>query len=410
MQFICRVGTPDGRVFEEVITASDEASLRTDLGKRGYHLFEAKRRGVARKLAMPAALGLRRRIPDQEFMAFNQELAALIKAGLPLLQALDLMLERMKNLQFRSVLADIRDRVKSGTDLSEAFAAQGDLFPRLYPSSLKAGERSGELELVLRRFIRYMKLVLDARRRVISALIYPAVLVFLSITMIAIMAIYVVPKFMSFFNELGADLPLITQIVLAVSTFASANWLPILVALVVTAVLLRSWARTESGGLTVDRLKIRLPLMGPVLHRFALAEFCRALSTLLAGGIPLVPAFEIAVASVGNSYARSRLEPTIQMVREGKPFYSALGDERDLPRHVDRHGEGRRDDRVARRNAGQRRGLPGRAGRDEDAAPVVPRRADDAGVHGHHHRDPAGLDLSAHVLDARFVEVLALCW
>lgn len=323
MQFICRVGTPDGRVLEEIITASDEASLRTDLGKRGYHLFEAKRRGVARKLAVPA-LGLRRRIPDQEFMAFNQELAALIKAGLPLLQALDLMLERMKNLHFRSVLADIRDRVKSGTDLSEAFAAQGDLFPRLYPSSLKAGERSGELELVLRRFIRYMKLVLDARRRVISALIYPAVLVFLSIAMIAIMAIYVVPKFMGFFSELGADLPLITKIVLAASTFANQNWLPILVVLAVSFFAVRSWGRTDAGALTMDRLKLRIPLMGPVLHRFALAEFCRALSTLLAGGIPLVPAFEIAVSSVGNGYVRSRLEPTIQMVREGKPFYSAL--------------------------------------------------------------------------------------
>lgn len=324
MQFICRIGTPDGRVLEEVFTASDESALRTDLGKRGYHLFEVKRRGVARKIAAPAALGLRRRIPAQEFMAFNQELAALLKAGLPLLQALDLMLERMKNLHFRSVLSDIRDRVKSGTDLSEAFASQGDLFPRLYPSSLKAGERSGELELVVRRFIRYMKLVLDARRRVVSALIYPAVLVCLSVGMIAIMAIYVVPKFMGFFNELGADLPLITQIVLAVSTFANENWLLILLVLAGSAVALRMWGRTDAGRLTLDRLKLRVPFMGPVLHRFALAEFCRALSTLLAGGIPLVPAFEIAVSSVGNSYVRSRLEPTIQMVREGKPFYSAL--------------------------------------------------------------------------------------
>lgn len=323
MQFICRVGTPDGRVLEEVFTASDESALRTDLGKRGYHLFEVKRRGVAPKLAVPA-LGLRRRIPAQEFVVFNQELAALLKAGLPLLQTLDLMLERMKNPHFRSVLTDVRDRVKSGTDLSEAFAAHGDLFPRLYPSSLKAGERSGELELVIRRFIRYMRLVLDARRRVISALIYPAVLVCLSIAMIAVMAIYVVPKFMGFFNELGADLPLITQIVLAISTFASSKWPLILGVLVVGAVALRSWGRTETGRLALDRMKLRLPFLGPVLHRFAMAEFCRSLSTLLAGGIPLVPAFEIAVSSVGNAYVRSCLEPTIQMVREGKPFYSAL--------------------------------------------------------------------------------------
>jgi type IV pilus assembly protein PilC len=325
MQFICRVGTPDGRVLEEAFTASDEAALRTELGKRGYHLFDVRRRGMAPGRALTAfgRLG-RRRIPVQEFMVFNQELAALLKAGLPLLQALDLMLERMHNPHFRSVLTDVRDRLKSGMDLSDAFAAHGDLFPRLYPSSLKAGERSGELELVIRRFIRYMKLLLDARRRVVSALVYPAVLVCLSVAMIAIMAIYVMPKFMGFFEELGTDLPVITQIVLSFSTFASSNW-PLLLALLAGGALaLRSWGRTEPGRLAIDRLKLRLPLMGPVLHRFALSEFSRSLSTLLAGGIPLVPAFEIAISSVGNAWARSRLEPTIQMVREGKPFYAAL--------------------------------------------------------------------------------------
>ena len=325
MQFVCRVGTPDGRVLEELYTASDETALRSDLGKRGYHLFEVRRRGMSAGRALPAFARVgRRRIPVQEFLIFNQELAALLKAGLPLLQALDLMLERMHNPHFRSVLTDVRDRVKSGTDLSDAFAAHGDLFPRLYPSSLKAGERSGELELVVRRFVRYMKLLLDARRRVISALVYPAVLVCLSIAMITVMAIYVVPRFMGFFEELGTDLPLITQIVLAVSTFANANWPLLLLLLVGGALALRSWGRTDAGRLTLDRLKLRIPFLGPVLHRFALSEFSRSLSTLLAGGIPLVPAFEIAVSSVGNAWVRSRLEPTIQMVREGKPFYAAL--------------------------------------------------------------------------------------
>src|SRR6185295_2019217 len=325
MHFICRVGTPYGRVLEEAFTASDETALRSDLGKRGYHLFEVRRSGLSPGRALPALGRIRRRrIPVQEFMIFCQELAALLKAGLPLLQALDLMLERMHNQHFRSVLTEVRDRVKSGTDLSDAFAAHGDLFPRLFPSSLKAGERSGELELVIRRFIRYMKLLLDARRRVISALVYPAVLVVLSIAMIAVMAIYVVPKFMGFFAELGTDLPLITQIVLSLSTFASSNWPLLLVVLVGGGIALRTWNRTDAGRLAVDRLKLRVPILGPVLHRFALSEFCRSLSTLLAGGIPLVPAFEIAISSVGNAQVRSRLEPTIQMVREGKPFHAAL--------------------------------------------------------------------------------------
>src|SRR5436305_539512 len=326
MQFICRVGTPDGRVLEEVFSASDETALRSDLGKRGYHLFEVKRRGAAPQLGVPALLrgGRRGRIPVNEFMVFNQELAALLKAGLPLLQALELMLERMKQGTFRSVLTEVRDKVKSGTDLSDAFAEYGDLFPRLYPSSLKAGEKSGELELVIRRFVRYMKLVLDARRRVFSALTYPAVLVCLSGVMIAVMTIYVVPRFMGFFSELDAELPLITRIVLGVSTFMSANWVFMLLALVGGVFALRSWGRTEPGRLALDHLKLRSPVLGPVLHRFALSEFSRSLATLLSGGIPLVPSFEIGIASVGNAYVRSKIGPTIQMVREGKPFYAAL--------------------------------------------------------------------------------------
>lgn len=326
MQFICRIGTPDGRVLEEIFSASDETALRSDLGKRGYHLFEVKRQGLAPKMGVPTLLrgGRRGRIPVQEFLVFNQELAALLRAGLPLLQAIDLMLERMKPGTFRSVLTEVRDKVKSGTDLSEAFAEFGDLFPRLYPSSLKAGEKSGDLELVIRRFIRYMKLVLDARRRVFSALTYPVVLVVLSMVMIAVMTIYVVPRFMGFFTELDAELPMITQIVLGISTFMSRNWVLMLIGLIVAAVALRSWGRTEPGRLALDRMKLRIPFLGSVLHRFALAEFCRSLATLLSGGIPLVPSFEIGIASVGNAYVRSKIAPTIQMVREGKPFYAAL--------------------------------------------------------------------------------------
>jgi type IV pilus assembly protein PilC len=324
MQFVCRVGTPEGRVLEEVVTASDEGALRTELGKRGLHLFEVRRKGLPQGLSLPALSRRRGRIPVQEFLIYNQEMAALLKAGLPLLQALDLLLERLASPRFKAVLTDVRDRVKSGADLSEAFAAHGELFPRLYPSTLKAGERSGELEGVIRRFVRYLRLLLDARRRVVSALIYPAVLVGVSIVMIAVMAIYVVPKFMGIFHELGTDLPLITRIVLSISSFLSANWLPLLAGGLVGGFFFFSWNRTELGRLAIDRAKLRLPFLGGVFHRFALAELCRSLATLLAGGLPLVPALEIAVSAVGNAFVRSRLEPTIQLVREGKPFHAAL--------------------------------------------------------------------------------------
>ncbi|HXU45786.1 MAG TPA: type II secretion system F family protein [Thermoanaerobaculia bacterium] len=333
MQFVCRVGTPDGRVIEELIAASDESALRLELGKRGLHLFEARRRGVPRRVGnegLASRLGRKKRIPDPDFLVWNQELAALLKAGLPLLQALDLMLERMKNATFREVLTDVRDRVKSGEELSEAFAVHGDFFPRLYPAALKAGERSGELEQVIRRFVRYLKLLLEARKRVISALVYPAVLVLLSIAMIAVMAIYVVPKFEVFFSDLEVDLPLPTRITLGVSrflnerTFVLWNWAWIALGLFALGLALKRYADTPEGRIRVDSWRLKLPLLGGVFHRFALSEFCRALSTLLTGGIPLVPALEIATASVSNAEVRRRIEPKIQMVREGKPFYEAL--------------------------------------------------------------------------------------
>lgn len=324
MQFVCRVGTPDGRVLEETFAASDESALMTELGKLGYHVFDVRRRGLSRQLGKAAGRRRRKPIKPQEFMVWNRELAALLKAGLPLLQAMDLMLERMSNQHFRDVLIDIRDRVKSGQDLSDAFGAHADLFPRLFPSTLKAGEKSGELEQVIRRFIRYMKLVLDARRRVMSALIYPIVLVCLSIAMISIMMVYVVPKITVFFENLQVELPFMTRLLIAVSTFAQRNVVLLVAGGLALGFGFRAWNRTEAGRTWVDRAKLKLPFIGPVLHRFAITEFCRSLSTLLTGGIPLVPALEIATGAVGNLQVRRAIEPQIQLVREGKPFHEAL--------------------------------------------------------------------------------------
>src|SRR5262249_30271855 len=163
-----------------------------------------------------------------------------------------------------------------------------------------------------------------------SALIYPAVLVGLSVCMIAVMAIYVVPKFQVFFADLNVELPLVTRIVLGLSAFASArtlflwNWMWGILAIFCLVSFLRRYGRTPEGRVAIDRVKLRVPFLGPVLHRFALSEFSRALSTLLSGGIPLVPALEIAVSPVGSGHVRAQLEPTIQMVREGKPFHTAL--------------------------------------------------------------------------------------
>lgn len=315
----------------------DEPSLRRDLEGRGFHVFEIRRPGLDLGRLLPGLPGRRRKVSARRFMVFNQELAALLRSGLPLLQALDLMLERMEDQAFRPLLAEIRDRVKSGEDLSEAFAAYGDTFPRLYAPTLKAGERSGELESVVRRFVRYYKLMLDARRRTVSALVYPAVLIGLSIAMILVLTFFVVPKFSAFFDDMDNDLPLITRIVLGASDAAVAtplivpNYVWFLVLLVAGVLAVRAWSKTPGGAERLDAWKLRMPLLGMVLHRFSLSELCRSLATLLTGGMPLVPALEIAVSAVGNASIRAALAPRIQMVREGRAFHAMLEESEVVP-------------------------------------------------------------------------------
>ena len=325
MEFLCHLGTPEGRVVRETRAAANEAVLRAELERQGLRIFAIERRmGLSSATELWARMRGQRKIPYKTLLVFNQELAALLKAGLPLLQALNLMLERMREPNFREILIQVRDRVRSGEELSDAFGSFGAVFPPLYAATLKAGERTGELEQVLRRFIRYLKLVIEARKRVVSALVYPAVLVGLSITMLFVMAIFVMPRFTVFYDSMDMELPLLTRITLGVSLFLRDNIVFILAGGIATAVVFRRWARTEAGAARLDRWRLRVPLLGPVLHLFSLGEYCRSLATLLAGGMPLVPSMEISGRAISNLYVRARIAPTVQQVREGKALHEAL--------------------------------------------------------------------------------------
>lgn len=323
MDYVCTVGTAEGAVVEETLNARSEDAARRELERRGYHVFKVRPRGVAWSFSWPGNRK-QRQISQRGLMIFNQELASLLKAGLPMLQAIELMHERQHDAVFKEVLGEVRMQVRNGKDLSEAVDSFGDLFPPLYAPTLKAGEQSGELESVIRRFVRYQKLVGDARRKLVSALVYPAVLIGLSVALIAVMTIYVVPKFSEFFNELSADLPLITRLTLGLSTFMSRHWPVVLLATVGAGIAVQQWSRTEWGSLTLSRWRLRLPLLGPVFRRLAVSEFCRSLSTLLSGGIPAVPALENAVGAVGNSFVRKRMEPMIARIREGAALHVTL--------------------------------------------------------------------------------------
>jgi type IV pilus assembly protein PilC len=322
MQFVCRVGTPDGRIAVELREARGEEDLRAELKKEGYHVFDLRRRGLLAKVRLPSWGS--RRIPMRTLLIHNQEMAALLRSGLPVLQALELVEDRQREPLFRKTLGEVRQRVRSGESLSDAVADFGDLFPPLYAPTLKAGERSGDLETVLRRFIRYQRLMMEARKKIVSALVYPTVLIALSIGLIGVMTVFVVPKFSDFFSGLDTELPLLTRFTIGLSSFARDNLLPLVVGATVAVLAAVQWSRTPSGSVLIDRLKIKLPLIGSIFHRTALAEFCRSLATLLSGGLPVVSALDVSVASVGNVYVRGRLRSLMGRVREGAALNVAL--------------------------------------------------------------------------------------
>jgi type IV pilus assembly protein PilC len=319
-EFIVRVGTPDGTITERHVQALSARAAENDLRQQGMHVFEAKRGSLHLRDLLPRR---RKIISTEHFLLFNQELLALVKAGLPILQSFDIMLERQKNLRFKEVLTDVREKLKSGVALSDAFASYGDAFPPIYSTSLRAGERSGDLEGVLRRFLRYQKIIVNLRKRVIGALIYPTVLIILSTGMVFIMLTKVIPKFAEFYEGFGAELPWFTSLMISISKTLNTN-LPIVAVVAVGGyLLLRRWINT-SGRVVWDRLKLRIPLAGGILHRFGIMQFTQSLGTLLAGGTPMVPSIEIASQSVTNLSMSTKIFGIVQNVREGEPLWRSL--------------------------------------------------------------------------------------
>jgi type IV pilus assembly protein PilC len=313
------VGTPSGEVVERSFMAADETSLRADLEQGGFYLF-AIRRGIGVK-----EFGLRsKRVPRDLLMLFGQELAALLKAGLPLLQSLDVMLERQKHPVFRKSLVTVREKVKGGTALSEAFKSEGELYPPIFSASLVAGERSGSLETVLRRFVQYLRLNQALKKKAISASIYPIVLIVLMTGVVTVLLTKVIPEFQGFYEGMGADLPAATQVLLAVSEFLRANLAVIAVTLIGGLLALVWWLRRPGSALSVDRMLLRVPYLGRLMRMYATSQLARTLSTLLSGGLPLLNAMEVAAASIGNRAMAAAVGAATPQIREGKSLTFAL--------------------------------------------------------------------------------------
>jgi len=320
-EFRVKAGWPDGSVAEQSVMAADIGTARHEVERRGGHVFEIKRRGFSLAAGSTKRRG---RVKMSEFLIFNQELIALLKAGLPVVRSFEILLERQKSPVLRRVLTDVRERVNSGSSISEAFAEEGDLFPRLYWTSLKAGEKSGEIEAVLRRYLKYQKTVIALTRKVVSTLVYPVILIALSAVLITILMTFVIPRFTEFFADFDAELPLLTVVVLGIATFLRHNFLILAGALGAGGFLLYRWVQTPSGRVWLDAFMLKLPIVGGIFRRFAITQFTRSLGTLLGGGTPLVPALENAADAIGNRSVSQKVASVVPKVREGRELWKAL--------------------------------------------------------------------------------------
>jgi len=316
----CKVGNSAGEIVEQIFSAPNEEVLRRQLEQGDFYIFHIKR-----KLSLAGGLPFwRKKIKIDDFLIFNQELATLIRAGLPVLQSLDILIKRRPKSRFKTILQDVREKVKSGFSLSEAFDMQGGAFPRIYIASLVAGEKSGDLEGMLRHYTRYVRILSSLRKKVLSSISYPLVLIALSIGLVVILLTYVFPKFSQFYAEFNAQLPLLTLTLIRVSLFIKQNIVFIALIIVLALAFFQLWKRTEKGGILLSRVGIKLPLFGRIWKKYSISQLTRSLATMLSGGIPLVPSLQVATQSVSNQLVAREVSNVVEKVVEGESLSDSL--------------------------------------------------------------------------------------
>src|SRR6185369_3711312 len=344
-EFTVRLGTPAGEIVTRTVEALAANEARTRLEREGFKVFAItppKGEGVA-SLTRFGAAGGRVRVKANDFLLFNQQLAALLRAGIPILQAITMLRRRATAPRLRAVLESVEEAIRGGAALSQAFADQGAMFPRIYTASILAGERSGALDEVLSRYVNYMRRSVGLRRKIRGALAYPAFLLFACLGMVVFLTTFVVPRMSDLFAGFGNNLPMVTTIVLALSGWMMRNALWVVPLLAVGSVVGGIWSRTASGRLMIDRTVLRIPLAGKLVVQMSTAQASRSLATLLAGGITIVESWEIAAESITNVELRQRSLAILPLIREGRTFTESLETARWMPElAVDMIGIGER--------------------------------------------------------------------
>ena len=327
-EYVCKVGDISGRIFDQVETAQSEAEARQKLAERGFYVYNIRNHlDIVSQFTRSRG---DRTIRTQDFLIFNQQFNTMLKAGLPILKALDLLGERAAAPQLRPVISDVRQRVRDGALLSDALAAQGS-FPPVYVTAITAGERSGNLSGVLDQYISYLRVSTGFKRQLVTALIYPSILIAAVILVMSYMVTYAMPKFADLYKDLNVPLPRITQIVLGLAAPLRSYFLFFAAALAIGVVLIGVWTRTHRGALAIDSLKPRIWYVGDIWLKAQIAQFVRTLSTLLAGGTPLVTALATASQAIDSRLIATSVEKAGDRVREGETLHSALAQTRLVP-------------------------------------------------------------------------------
>ena len=325
-EFICRLGTPSGEIVTRIVEANAAADARVRLESEGFRVFAVStaEKGLSSMFQIGSSGG-KGKVKQSDFLLFNQQLSALLRAGIPVLQAIGLLKTRSQSANLRVILADVEEKIKSGVPLSEAFEAQG-VFPKIYTASILSGEKSGALDDVLARFVDYLKRSVGVSRKLRGALAYPAFLLVASSFMVAFLTLYIVPRMSELFKGLSANrgLPTITLVVLAISTGIANNvwWLLPMIIILITAIVL--WMRTASGKLLFHKFLLKLPIAGLLIRQMATAQLTRSLSTLLSGGITVPDSWDIASQAINNLELRRLSQNVLPMIREGRGFTQAL--------------------------------------------------------------------------------------
>ncbi len=314
-------------MIKEFESASPEM-LRTTLEEQGFFVFEIKKKPL--QFLWEKGIS-RRKVDSKSLLTFNQEFLVLIKAGLPIIQALDTVLERSGQGLLYEILRQVREDVKGGMALSDSLERHPRAFPHLYVASIRAGERTGDLPLTIRRYIAFLKRVEEVRKKFLAALVYPAILVTVATVAITFLLVYVVPTFSQIFADAGSQLPLATKILITFSTALKRYFLAITALLILGVVLVRRWAATESGRYRVDSLKIWLPFLGEIFSKFAVTSFTRTLATVIGSGIPIVESLKMSVGTLNNVVLERKLLEAVIKVEEGTSLSAAIESVRIMP-------------------------------------------------------------------------------